>query len=761
MPGLATLSEASAYGARGGGGGARPTDPASLAARALNAAMGDDRETALKLYDYGMENYGTDFITAYNGLRDSRELGEASVTPSKPGVLKQVIDTIKVGENANLPPVPESTGYEMKPASGLPRTEGGKGGIFGAGGLPTTGGLPRSPPMLRSVSDTAPIEPPEPAPYLPQGADAAVAGSLREAELAAAKYRADQQAAANAAKATTLGDATRDAQALIESGMTPEQAVTEALKQPGVATVLTVDDLRSSLGLPVVPKAPVANPAPPPPLAVVTDNVPTPAPAPNLPPVPAPSSNLPPVNAAPAPAPTPNLPPVDAQPPPSGHYGLQPDGSYIDIPPGNEVSLPEDTVTMVAGTGLPARLENDPRIEPGDPRYKGARKGGSGIPKPNRQFAAPPDSGGLATTVQAPPPPPAVDTGTNTTPSTSTTSTTVAAGPPAVDTNQPPVADDSGFMGKPDIWSFLTSAGLGAMASGSPNFLGAVGAGGRAGVEQLGVLRKDQRERQKNLADAEFQKNRIKLGIYDTQHADLRNDRTLKSGERNTDVTTDAANRRNTDTLRSGERNTDQTNRTHLDINTLNNAEQYRRQDSAQQHATQQAEQASQLRRTEADYADHIRDNNLRDDAETKFKFYIDHGHTPEVASRMAGGYAPPTEKTPTFSPMGEKETAQALDIAAGTIIGEGGNGQQLMAMIGKLPSKVASEVLQALNSQQAPGGGAKAVMDVLRKYGITYKDGGWFTDPSLSMSKTEPAPAPPAGGGSNPRYVPGQGIVR
>jgi hypothetical protein len=756
--------------AKPGGSGEPPSDPVTLAKRAQMAIEGGDQQTALEIYDFGLQKHGQTFIDSFNALEKESDpassgggprtikipeltsarppFGQAELGPRDLPVIKipeqpAATPLSKDGPLPTVPPLVDSASPAGNGYLGAPRpvsAAGPAGNSYTGGRAGASGdqagrddqetsppGVPAPPPL----GGRALPEPPEPAPYLPQGADAAVAGSLREAELATTKYRADQLAKA-------LGPATRDARALIEAGLTPEQAITEALKQPGVAKVATADDLRRSLDLPPA----VAPPAVTPPAGT---------PAPTLTPVPTPGGGglatlrgttaagtavgqqrLDDPNVA-----TPGTP----QPPPSGHWGKQPDGSYIDVPPGNEVSLPEDTVTVVKETGRPARMA-------GDPRSGGVRNVG-----PPRQMAAPPNSGSLPSTVQ---PPPAVDTGTNAARS-STSVTNVSAGP-AVDTGtNTPQADDSGFMSKPDIWSFLTSAGLGAMASGSTSALGAIGAGGTAGINQLGVLRKDQRERAKNLADAEFQKARIKLGYYDTQHADQRTTDTLRSGERNTDVTTDAANRRNTDTLQSGERNTDRTNQAHLTIATQNNDEQFRRQDSAQQHAVQQAERASQLRQLEADYADHIRDNNLIDDATTKFDFAKKHGASDDDALRFAGGHAPPTETT-HFSPMTEKESTAAYERLAADVLGAGRSFEEINK---KLSLDHRQELEREMAKGQSVPDAAARGQAVLKKYGYTTKDDSWLggyagekrvlVPPRTSQASPS---ASPSGGGGGGNYV-------
>jgi hypothetical protein len=338
----------------------------------------------------------------------------------------------------------------------------------------------------------------------------------------------------------------------------------------------------------------------------------------------------------------------------------------------------------------------------------------------NRPTAAAPNSGGLATTVQQPGvdvpmrpvPQPAQDPEPGSVRPLPTAATAVANSAP--DMREPKI--EEGFMSKPDIWSFLTSAGLGAMASGAPSGLQAAGIGGKAGLDQLGALRKDSRERAKTLADAQFQRERVRLGYHSE----------------------DAANRRSADT-----------NQTSRDIAGINNTGAATRQESQQAHDAQQAVLTSELRRSEADYANYLKLHDLKDSLETKKKFYMDSGHSETTASTLAGGF-PNADKR---SPMGKDEVNESFNIAAVTLFGEGATGDHLKSLIGTLPPDIASDVLKSVTKADESGGGAAALIEALKKHGIRIDKDRWYTydGDALTAPRTARPPAktpPPAGGG-------------
>jgi hypothetical protein len=350
-------------------------------------------------------------------------------------------------------------------------------------------------------------------------------------------------------------------------------------------------------------------------------------------------------------------------------------------------------------------------------------------PAPNlpgdRPMAADPASGGLASVVQLPAqdvpmrptPQPAQDPEPGSVRPLPAAATAVANSAP--DMREPQI--EEGFMSKPDIWSFLTSAGLGAMASGAPSGLQAAGIGGKVGLDQLGALRKDSRERAKTLADAQFQRERVRLGYHSE----------------------DAANRRASDQ-----------NKTSIEVANINNTGANTRQGSQQAHDAQQSVLASTLRRSEADYANYLKQNDLKDSLETKKQFYKASGHSDTTASTLAGGFAPSTDK---HSPMGKDEVNASFDIAATTLFGGDATGDQLKAMIGTLPPKVASEVLTSISGAEDSSGGAAALIAALEKHGIKIgKDTPWYTggftdSNSLTAPRTQRPTAkttPPAGGG-------------
>jgi hypothetical protein len=725
MTGLATLTEAPAYAARGGGGGARPTDPSSLAARALNAAMGDDRETALKLYDYGMENYGTAFVTAYNGLRDSRELGEAGVTPSRPGVLKQVIDTLKVGDGNAPVELPDELPFAKTPDR--PQVQGPP---WQTNGVELERATPGSA-YRESIIPTPgqPIVVPD-APRIPV-------------------VRPDRNEASTLRGQAFRGSAAEEA---VARGVPPAQVEAERAHETEAA--------RAADAGPPSDQAPLGRtvPAtsPPPPLAVVTDNVPVPTPVP-----PPGGGGLATLRGSTAAGTAegrirldaPDVATTIAPETPTRRYGLQRDGTYVDAPVGDAVALPEDAVTVTRK--IPARTAGDPG--------SGAGTAGSSVRNvgPPRQRAAPPDSGGLATTVQAPPSDQAplgrsVDTGTNT-PATSTTN--VSAGP-AVDTNQPPVADDSGFMGKPDIWSFLTSAGLGAMASGSPDFLGAIGAGGTAGINQLGVLRKDQRERIKNLADAQFQKDRIKLGYYDTDATNKRTDKTIASQENIAKLQDQGATGRTVLTNQNTKDVAAMQDRGATGRTVLTTESQERSNRESNAGALERTNRQGEINREVEERRAQLVLEGKDLDRRSIYDLVIEKGGTVDEARGAALGHNPIKPDKPT--PMSEKDVTLTHDMVANKLFGAGVSGTVL---IEKLPPEISIEYQEAVGSKQDAASAYAAGLAVLMKHGITGKpDGSWWpgNQPELTVPKFPPAAAPAGGGGGgNPRYVQGQGIVR
>lgn len=653
-----------------GGRGAPPADPITLANRAQKAIEGGDQDTAIQIYDFGLETHGQAFVSAFDALdreaparksglprteggrggilghgglprsaagRDDQEINPPGVpavlppgsvpmpdpppvTPlSKDGPLPVVRPDplIKVGDAAGLPPDPTGTGYRMT-LNGLPRAGGDKGGVLGYGGLPR-GAAGR---------DDQEINPPGvPVPASTANLD------------------------------RSLEDVSQSSIAPIAPGPVDRTVTSEALP---VAT-----------GLRSVPttRGPMTTAAGTSEGRMFYDR------------------------------------PVTSQ----GPYGdegtdrprRRKDGSYYDPPVGPQVIAIEDY------------------YEPPN---------GRALPRNGTKLAAAPGSGGLATTVTVPmrpEPKPVVDTGTN------APAPSASPAAPAVDTNTP-AADDSGFMSKPDIWSFLTSAGLGMMSSQSPDFLGAVGAGGTAGINQLGVLRKDQRERAKNLADAQFQKDRIALGYSDQASQERRTDRTLTSQERIADKQIQAGDQRLDKTISADRENLG----TRL------------------AHDASQTERQAQLNRMLYAHQEELKREGKDLDRRGIYDFTIEKGGTPDEARDAALGYSPTKPDKPT--PMSEKDVTLTHDMVANKLFGAGVPGSTLLQT---LPPDISIEYQRAVGSKQDAASAYAAGMEVLKKYGITEgkKDGSWWPgdQPELRVPKTTRAlPGAGGGGGGGGGYV-------
>src|SRR5690349_1428441 len=782
-------------------------DVRTLASRALNAAQEDDQKTALELYDYGLQKHGNAFLETFNTLKHDREVADSTrntvptsaVSPTegqrlasglrslnppqpvpvptdaaeklpvvRPESLVKIGDAagystatppptgykmtlsglprpgtqagrddqenpvpagelppgsvpspdqpvvpplstdgplpvvrpeslVKIGDAAGYPTgTPPPTGYEMT-LHGMPHTAGGKGGIAGAGGFPGSA----------AGRDDQEANPPG-LPREVQGPPWQPSGVEMERALRDPTYRRsiipepDQPVVVPGAPQIPVVRPDRN-----ESNVRIKQALRGSPQEEAVARGVPLEQVETERAA-EMEEARTADAA---------RNPPTTAPA-------APPATTPPATTAPT---TAGLRSV-----PGGRTaaGTAEGTQRLDDPdvatrgptvsPDGTVTLPEDTVTVVKKTGLPARTVGGSTTVTPTTR---AGVGSTGTPKP---AVADPGSGGVSSTVTPHipltqmPDAPAVDTGTN---------------------NNPPITIDEGFMGKPDIWSFLTSAGLGAMASGSTSFLGAIGAGGKAGIDQLSVLRKEQRERAKALADAEFQRERIKLGYRQEAGQDRRTTQQVQSNEKIAEYQQGGMDRRQGKEIGATREN--------LIIRN--------------EHERQQAERASELKKLEADYADHIKDQNLKDDMETRHKFAKDHGASDEDANYFAFGHTPPADRRVPFSPMGEKESAAAYEGLAGTVLGQGRTFDEINS---KLAPDHRIELQQEMAKGQSVPDAIARGQAVLKKYGYTTKDNSWLgglMGEHLDLVAPRTPPAGAAGGGSSTGsyvWVPGKGVV-
>jgi hypothetical protein len=617
---------------------------------------------------------------------------------------------IKVGEAAGYPTgTPPPTGYEMT-LNGMPHTQGGRGGALGYGGYPGQQAgrddQETNPPGVPSQSsgvdlDRALRDPPYRESIIPTP-DQPFVNPLPPGDTRLPILRPDRNE-----------NNTRIAQAL--RGTPKEEAVARnvPLKQVEAEREQELQQAREADA--PAPASPAATPAPAPVPEAVPEAVPDPA-----------NAGLRSVGRGRTAAGT--------------SAGVQFFDKQVETTP-RRTPYPDQGTDRMGGrykdkNGKWVGTFYDPPLgpqvipyEPGAPppppdvTTVPVNAPGPNLPG-NRPNAAAPDSRGLASVVQLPgvdvpmrpTPQPAQDPEPGSVRPLPSAATAVANSAP--DMSEPKI--EEGFMSKPDIWSFLTSAGLGAMASGAPSGLQAAGIGGKAGLDQLGALRKDSRERAKVLADAQFQRERVRLGYHSE----------------------DAANKRS-----------DDQNQTTRDVAGMQQQGANTRQESQQGHELQKSVLDSQLKRSEADYGEWLKLKGLKDGLETRKQFYKDSGHSDSTASTLAGGFAPDTDK---HSPMGKDEVDASFDIAATTLFGDETTGNQLKAFIGTLPPKVASDVLGAVSGAEDSGGGAAALIAALEKHGITIdKDAPWvpwpFDSKGLNSPKTPRPPAkapPPAGGG-------------
>jgi hypothetical protein len=740
MTGLATVPGVSV--ARGGGGGARPTNPSLLAARALNAAMGDDQDTALQLYDYGVQNYGEDFLSAFYQMRKDREASDAA--KAQEGGLKRV-STI-VGADMDGPGQTKAgTASHAFPAPLY--------GDFGPGSTSAgtaAGAVPD--PVLASqntAAGTASGRPPDPL----VGPGETGAGTSLNTVAPPLEYPG-RTMAGTASALSVSPEGTGDTRAGTSAGRSPEVITGPGETVAGTST----NTVAPPLEYPGRTMAGTANGL----------SVPTPT---DAPPVDAGLRSVPRSQTAAGTAGGRDFFDVGsgrAEDEPgswkSGRYkGADGKwhGEYRDAPPGPQtIPYGEDATPDVTLTAPTTR----------------AGVAGTGGPKP---AVADPSSGGLASTVQAPP----QATGAPIQLTPAAASAPPAGGPPGPE--QPPPNIDEGFMGKPDIWSFLTSAGLGAMASGSTTALGAIGAGGTAGLNQLGVLRKDQRERAKNLADAQFQKDRIALGYageagqnYRTgmtnqttrdvaamqdQGATNRTGMQIGSNEKVATLQDQGA------TARTGMTNqttrdvatmqdqgatnrTGMTNQTTRDVATMQDQGATNRtgmqigsnekvaniQDQGatnrtgmtnqttrdvatmqDQGATQRLNRQGEITQMLKQQEEELRRQGKVIDRDELYDFGISHGGSQDEVRQAILDIK---EHPAAQSPMSKDEIAQSLDLVAGNLLGQGHNNQELVAV---LPQDVLAEVYQEIGKHNNSSSASAAAMAIIQKR-------GWFRDDSV-----------------------------
>lgn len=678
----------------------RASGPLKFATSAFAAAQNNDTDTALKLYDAGLDRYGSAFAATFDSVKNagqdragSAKTGQpipttvvqpsdglGSVAGGGPGPWSRfgnwVADNVKVG-GPPVPPDKTDTGYRMR-GEALEYAvdpENTRGGWLGMGGFP------RSPDVQGPPAATpGPVQgPPSAPPSLPRNADEAVAQMLGETRQAESQYRADRAAEEGARRTKALDVATGDARALIdENGYSPEAAFAEAMKQPAAAGSIDPNELRSRLGLPPVAAAST-------------------------------SAGLGSLNNLPGPSRT--------------GAGTAEGRIFYDSP----------DVARTARARIEAGDEPDPApgdagtdppvgrrvvaVGPIEPR-------GRGLPRLDRSVVAPRGTDGLATFAA---PAPAV---TNAKPGTQ------ADGPPVRLTPEPAVKNAEAAPAGDDRsawWEALMTAGLGTLASDSPTALGAIGTGGLAGVKRLGEIRKEQREERADQALAKYRDQSIDVQNRAIESQDRRAGEAIASNERL------QAQRLGAEQGFLNQRLAHDASLQGMRINSEYDLAEFRGS----------LEAMLQERRIE------LERQGKQDDFLGRYQFLKKQGGLSDNTAALAAvGFGPTKGDKP--SPMGDKETMLSLDLAAQSLLGEGYTGQDLLT---KLPPPALEQVLAGLGKQESPAAGSKAIVEAIRGAGLYPKNTGWiFNNMQLVPGQ---APGQPAPGAGSYKYVPGQGLVR
>lgn len=425
------------------------------------------------------------------------------------------------------------------------------------------------------------------------------------------------------------------------------------------------------------------------------------------------------VDAPPAPAPAPTSPIAAAA------ATMPPEAAPSGLP------APDMTGGYGAGalSGLPVPAEADPSFSF---RTSQTTQGSGGVPRTIRPIVAPRGSGGLASMAGAPPAPaPAPAPAPEAPPAPPVAAPAPAA--PAAAAAAPTEAGDNNRY-----WEALIQAGLGTMASQNSSALGAIGEGGMAGVQQLGQIRKEMRDEKRDKAETAYREGSLANQRENTAVAR----EGIASQDRRAAESIQAQKDIQRESIASQERLLNQKLANDLTVQGMQINSQY---DLLNARAGIEA----QLQDRKAD----LERQGLQWKREDTFKFGREHGLSDETTALIALGITPSKADKP--NPMGEKETTLAFDLAAGSILGEGATGNQLLDLI-PTPA-VKAEVLSAVSNRSDASGGAAAALQVLRKNNIVPTDnstwGGIFgTTPGLKQVQ-------PAGGASF-TYVPGKGAV-
>lgn len=680
-----------------------PGDPALFASTVLDTAIAGKTEAALKLYDQGVATFGPGFTETYNAMRDQRDAADKQTIKPEPGVLSKVAswvgNNVKIGEGAVDTNTPDDTGYKMT-LNGMPRTASRDSGLLSLGGFPSTK-------RGAAVDDNVPAastDLPDELPYTKNPEWKATTVDMKRA-LSDPAYRESIIPTPDQPYVNPLP--TTGAEMPIvrpdrhEVNTAAGQRFRGSAEEEAVARGVPLEQVEAERAADLAAARAADAPA-------VTS--PAAAAAPTEPPAAPPAAAAPPAESG--------LPPA---PDMTGGYGA---GALSGLP-----------------APAPAPTEPDPTFS-----FRTSQTGQTdgGLPRTIRPVVAPRNSGGLASMAgpapspaPAPAPAPGPAASGPPTPLTPPPAAAPAAPPPEAPAEEP-AGDD-----KNRYWEALIQAGLGTMASQNSTFLGAIGEGGMQGVKQLGEIRKQMREEKRDASDAAYRKGSLanqREGIQVQREGIASTDRrAAEEIQARKDLQTQELANRNA-LLDKQLSNT-------IRLKGMEVQSQYDLLNARADIESQLLVRKEELERQGKQFQ--------RQDA---FEYLHSNPNGPQLpkesAGIMAAGFAPPKDTEKVRSPMGEKETAQAFDLAAGTILGEGYTGQQLLD---QLPPQVKGEVLSEASKRDDPSGAAAAVIGVLKKNNIVPKDtsalGGLFGK-EMTLTQTQPK-APP-----RLTYVPGKGAV-
>lgn len=274
------------------------------------------------------------------------------------------------------------------------------------------------------------------------------------------------------------------------------------------------------------------------------------------------------------------------------------------------------------------------------------------------------------------------------------------------------------------------------MASQNSSALGAIGEGGMQGVAQLGQIRKGIRDEKRDKAEAAYREGSLANQRDSTQVAR----EGIASQDRRQSQEIEGRMALQRESNASQERLLNQKLANDLQVQGMRINSEYDLLGARASIEMQMQERKAELER-----------QGLQWKREDVFKFATDKGLSNDTAAMIATGLTPSKADKP--SPMGEKETVLALDLAAGSILGEGATGNQLLDLI---PSPtIKAEVLSEVSKRSDPSGGGAAALHVLRKNNIVPTDNSTFGGLFGSTPGLQQVQAP-----ARLTYVPGKGAV-